>query len=368
MAELFHTLGAEGIEVTLDLRVGHIRSLVVTRGGRRLAPFHTAPWVDDPSITSDETIPANLRYLSGDFFCAPFSTSDIEDAPPHGWTANSPWRLIETLREPDGVTAVYRLERTVMGAEVEKRFTLRKGHPFLYETHVFSGGSGAVPVANHAMVRLPAGGRLAFSTKDGVETPQTPIEADPAIGRSRLAYPASASDPLRMPLADGGFADLCRYPFAERHEDFVTLVEHRDNRLGWFAASRPDSCDAMISLKNPQDYPVTFLWFSNGGRDYAPWNGRHIAVLGIEEGRANATYGHRASIEPNALSNAGVPTALALSPGGRVAVKNVIGAVPLGASGSPITDIKQRDGALELLCEDGTRFDMPFDTAFLDRA
>jgi hypothetical protein len=366
MTEPFHTIRADGIEVTLDLRAGHIRSLVVTREGRSLAPFHTAPWVDDPAVTGDETLPGNLRFLSGDFFCAPFSTSDVEAAPPHGWPANSPWQHVATEAEPDGATAVYRLARSVLGAALEKRFTLRNGHPFLYETHVFTGGKGAVPVANHAMVRLPEGGRLAFSAKQAVETPSTPLEPDPARGRFRLAYPSSGNDPAQVPTADGGFADITRYPFAERHEDFVTLVEAAGNRLGWFAASRPASRDAMLSLKNPRELPATFLWFSNGGRDYAPWNGRHTGVLGIEEGRANSVFGHRASIEPNALSDAGIPTALVLQPDGRVSVRNVIGALPLPAGGSPITGVEPRDGALALLCEDGTRFSVPFDGAFLD--
>ena len=368
MLSPFHTIEAEGISVTLDLRVGHIRELVIICEGRRLAPFHTAPWVDDPLIVGDETIPGSLRFLSGDFFCAPFSTSDVEHAPPHGWTANSPWRHAATVEEPDGVTALYRLERSVMDANVEKRFTLRNHHPFLYETHVFSGGAGAVPVANHAMVRLPAGGRIAFSAKYAIETPSAPIEADPATGRSRLAYPARTEDPTRVPMADGGFADITSYPFAERHEDFVMLVEKRENRLGWFVASRPSNGDAMVSLKNPAEFPVTFLWFSNGGRDYAPWNGRHTDVLGVEEGRANSIHGHRASVEPNALSEAGTPTALTLHPNGQMAIHNVIGALRLPASGSPIADVQCEADSLDFLCEDGTRVSVKFDTAFLDRA
>ena len=363
----FHKIAAEGISVTLDLRVGHIRELLVTREGRSLAPFHTAPWVEDAAIAEDESIPGNLRFLSGDFFCAPFGKSDVEDAPSHGWTANSLWLHVETRKEPDGVTAHYRLEHKVLGATVDKRFRLRDGHPFLYETHTFSGGTGAVPVANHAMVRFPAGGCLAFSGKDRIETPPTSLEPDPAKGRSRLLYPATSQDPTRMPLADGGFADLTRYPIAERHEDFVMMVEDPANRLGWLAASRPASRDAMLSLKDPREYPVTFLWFSNGGRDYPPWNGRHVGVLGIEEGRSNTSPGHSVSIAPNPLSDAGTPTALTLRPDGQVSVHNVIGAVPLPPSGSPIMAVERQDGsALAITCRDGTRFTVPFDAGFLE--
>ena len=81
MTSDFSTVEAQGIKVTLDLRVGHIRALVIETDGRTLEPLHTAPWVDDPAITADESIPPNLRYLSGDFFCAPFGASDVEPAP-----------------------------------------------------------------------------------------------------------------------------------------------------------------------------------------------------------------------------------------------------------------------------------------------
>ncbi len=368
MASPFHSIRAEGIRVSLDLRVGHVRELVIERDGRRISPLHTAPWVGDPSVTTDETIAGNLRYLSGDFFCAPFALSDVENGPSHGWPANSPWQHVETTKERDGVTALYRLERPVLGATLEKRFTLRDNHPFLYESHLFRGGDGAVPVANHAMVRFPGEGRLSFSEKAFVETPAMSLEPDPARGRSRLAYPARTQDPTRMPMAGGGFADLTRYPIAERHEDFVMLVEARENRLGWLAASRPDSREVMLSLKNPLDFPVTFLWFSNGGRDYAPWNGRHLGVLGIEEGRAYSVYGHRASVAANSLSDAGIPTALSLRAGGRAEVRNVIGGVPLPAAASPVANVRVDEPFLELFCEDGARQRVPFDTAFLNPA
>ncbi len=361
----FHTIAARGISVTLDLGAGHVRSLVVENGERRRAPLHTAPWIDDPTVTGDESLPGNLRHLSGDFFCAPFGKNDLEDGPPHGWPANSPWTLLDAEQDAEGARATYRLDRTVLGATLEKRFTLRHDHPFLYETHVFHGGQGAIPVANHAMVALPEGGRLAFSAKESLETPATPLERDPGLGRSVLAYPAQTSDPTRVPLADGSSADLTRCPFADRHEDFVMLVEARQNRFGWLAASRPATGDAMLSLKNPDEYPVTMLWFSNGGRDYKPWNGRHTGVLGIEEGRTHAGYGHRNSIGPNALTARGIPTALVLDPDGAVTVRNAIGVVALSPAGAPVSTVTLAEDALDLAYEDGTERRLPFDPAFL---
>ena len=91
----------------------------------------------------------------------------------------------------------------VLGATVDKRFRLRDGHPFLYETHTFSSGTGAVPVANHAMVRFPAGGCLAFSGKDRIETPPTwltPIRPRAARG-CFIRRPAKTRPACRWPTA-----------------------------------------------------------------------------------------------------------------------------------------------------------------------
>jgi hypothetical protein len=263
------------------------------------------------------------------------------------------------------VTVRFELEKPVMGARLTKEITLCDGHPFAYERHVFTGGSGAVSAASHAVTRFSGEGRLSFSPKAFGDLPETPLETDPARGRSLFATARRFTDLGRLPLADGTTADLSRYPVASRHEDFVMLVEAPGAALGWAAAVRPDAGDVMLSLKNPADFPVTFLWFSNGGRFYAPWNGRHLGVLGIEEGRAYSLAGHAAAIAPNPLSDAGIPTSLALAPGGSVAVRHVIGGVPLPAGWSRVTSIVAAGDRLRIAGEGGAAADIPFDAAFL---
>jgi hypothetical protein len=253
----------------------------------------------------------------------------------------------------------------VLGARVIKEFRIRDGHPFLYERHVFIGGTGAVPVANHAMTRFEQGGRLSFSPKRHAETATKPPEGDPARGRSKLAYFSRFEDTSRAPMADGTFADLSRYPISERHEEFVMLVEAAGRNLGWLCATRPDKLDLFISLKNPATYPVTFLWFSNGGRDYKPWNGRHFGVLGVEEGRSFSGNGHRASIEPNDLSRMGIATALTLDPDGEAEVRNVIGGLPTAAGFDLVSKVEASPGRIEFVGSDGSRLAAPYDDAFL---
>ena len=368
MSAPLSSLSADGIEVILDLEVGHIRSLRLERDGRDLTPLHTAPWVEDATIRADADIPPVLRSLSGDFFCAPFATADIEPAPLHGWTANSAWSEVERRKIPGGATATFRLARPVMGAVVEKTLTVRDGHPFLYKVHAFVGGKGAIPVANHAMTNLSDGDILSFSRKLRAETPREPLETNPALGRSVLAYPQISPHPWQLALADGGKADIRTYPLAQRHEDVAILIEAPGNELGWFAAVRRKRGDMFISLKHPEDYPVTILWFSNGGRDYPPWNGRHLGVLGVEEGRTYAGYGHAASSRANCWADQGVATALSLNPYGRVEVRNIIGGLPLPAGRSAgVSQVLPHDGRLRIEFDGGGSTEVAFDTGFLSR-
>ncbi len=364
MAQL-HTIALAGSEFVLDLAAGHIRRLALSDAGRILAPFHVAPWVDDPAIANDPSLPRTCGIWRATSFARRLRRAMSRTRRHTAGRPTAPWDVVESDADHDSATALYRLQKTVLGASVEKRLTLRRDHPFLYETHTFVGGEGAVPVANHAMAALPSGGRLAFSPKLRIETPATALEPDPARGRSLLAYPTTTADPTRVALRDGGFADITRYPFADRHEDFAMLIEAPGHALGWCAASRPATRDAMLSLKNPRDFPVTFLWWSNGGRDYSPWNGRHTGVLGIEEGRSFSLGGHRASTAPNPLSEAGIPTALSLIPNDRAAVRNVIGAIALPDSGAVVTVVTDEGGSLLVRFEDGTERAVPFDSDFL---
>jgi hypothetical protein len=355
---------AQGIRVELDLGLGQLVRVETTWDGRVVAPFHRAPWADVPGPIPGTLDAPHLARLSGDFFCAPFATADVEAAPPHGWPANSPWRPLDVEHFEGGTRARFVLGKSVLGARVTKELTVRDGHPFLYQRHVFAHGRGGIPVANHAMVSLPGGGRLSFSAKRWAESPAAPLETDPARGRSMLAYPSRTPDLASFPTAVGETVDLTRYPLGEAHEDFVVLVEADESPLGWTAVRRPEG-DLALMLKNPAELPVTMLWFSNGGRYYAPWNGRHQRVLGVEDGCTFLAEGHSASINSNSWSMAGIPTAIQLEPDGTVDVRHVIGAVPVDRTFGPVRDVRTETGALVVEDASGAVLRFPFDEAFL---
>jgi hypothetical protein len=368
MGERFHTIRAQGISVTIDLTIGHLRDLRVERDGREVAPLHLVPWADDPDAPREADTGPNLLGLGGDFLCAPFGANDLSPAPSHGWTANSTWTLeSETPHRGGGKVARFILDHGVFGARVVKELILRDGHPFLYQRHLFTGGEGAITAAHHVNTAMPEGGRLSFSPKAYADIPDTPLEADPSRGRYVLQYPARTADLSALPLKGGGTADLHTYPIGERHEDFLMLVEAQGRSLGWTAAARERERDLLLVLKDPEIFPVTLLWFSNGGRDYPPWNGRHKAVLGIEDARCWSLHGHAASIRDNPLSGSGVPTSFALHPDGAVELRHAIGAIPIPAdwTGTAIDVISEEAGALLIRSADGHETRLPYDTAFV---
>lgn len=368
MPDRFHIVGTGGISLVLDLVVGHIRSLEIQHNGHTLTPLYTAPWVDDPGIANDDAIPPNVRALSGDFFCAPFGNPDEPGVATHGWPANSRWEHTGTAAHPHGgAIARFALQKPVQGARLVKEITLRDGHPFVYQRHIFEGGEGRISVASHAMTRFVTRGSLSFSPKAYGETPLHPQESDPGRGRSALRYPARFDNLDAVPLRNGGITSFRRYPIAERHEDFAMLVEAPGSPLGWAAAVREDADDIVLSLKNPRDFPVTMLWFSNGGRDFRPWNGRNVGVLGMEEGRTWSANGYRASIAPNPLSDSGVPTALDLEPDGSAEVRHVIGGVPAPEGWQEIRKIEAAGGGLHLTNGRGDSLALSYDPAFLAR-
>lgn len=356
-------ISAEGIRVGLDLSVGHVCLFEVTRDGRTVAPLHRAPWVDAPGEAFPGDTLANVRRLSGDFLCAPFGLNDMEPAPGHGWPANSPWRCLESGGTATGASAVFELERRVFGARVTKHFTLRHGEPFLYQEHRFEGGEGAISAAHHVMTRMEAGGRIAVSTKLFSETPPTALETDPSRGRSILAYPATRPGFGAFPLADGGTADLGAYPPGERHEDFLTLAEDPANAVGWTVVSRNAERDHVIVLKDPRQLPVTLMWMSNGGRDYAPWSSRHVGVLGIEDARASPR-GHRDSTLDNDFTRRGVATCFQLKPSGIVSFRQILGASPAVFAGA-VESLSVAGNAVVLRYADGHEARLGYDAAFL---
>lgn len=343
---------AAGIVLWFREETGLLDGFAVTDEGREIAPLHRAPWVDTDETMPDSEPPLIAR-LGGDFFCAPFADS-AEGSPMHGWPPNSAWRVV---RSDDDVLEAELLRR-VLGAKLYKRLALREGHPFVYQSHGFTGGAGRITFANHANVSVKNGAFIRTSPKQVWETPKTQQEPDPSRGRSALVSPAQSTDPRAFPGTNGP-VDLTTYPWNPRHEDFVIGIEAKGHALGWTAVTRPAEGDLYLSLRDPRSVPMTMLWHSNGGRDYPPWSSRHFGCLGVEEGAADHMLGVSSEAD---LAGPG-----ALTLGDEVEIRHVIGALNW-PSGEPVATVEAAGGAVTITGDGGARRRVPLDTGFLGLA
>jgi hypothetical protein len=353
-------LAVEGIALDVEHRCGILSGLKIQYGGKTITPLHRAPWVDADDETPPDA-PLHLRRLAGDFFCAPFGGSDPA-VPPHGWAANGLWTERERQTpKGGGLSVTFELDETISGARLEKTIALLPGHPVVYQTHVFRGGSGQVSVSHHAMIHVPGGARLSFSRKAMGATPPEPLDDGEGVARSLLAYPQRFESLASVGLSNGGSADIHTYPFAEGHEDFLTLYEEAGEGPGWSAAVAAADGFIFFALKDRAALPQTALWMSNGGRQSAPWNGRHRHVLGIEEGCSDF------ALDAEALGKAGQRAALALDPARPTVVRYALGAIPIVEGFREVAAVEMADDRLELVDVGGRREAVPFDGRFFFR-
>lgn len=338
---------------------GSLQNFAVTaEDGRVTRPLHTAPWTSETAKLPDD-IAMVERQLSGDFFCAPFGVNP--DGPIHGATANGFWRAASRVQNRDGAAChTYRLEDRVSGAVVSKTLTVRPDHPVLYQSHRFEGGSGHLPVAHHAMIRVPGGAKLSFSKKQFGITPEAPPESDPQRGFSLLAYPQRFEGLGAVRTAAGERVDASFYPFSERHEDIVVLAEAIGREIGWSAALAQKDNFLFFAVKDATALPETLLWMSNGGRNYAPWSGRHSSVLGIEEA-ATACHAGGAFTSSDTKSPSGLKQGLVLKASSAHEIRYGFGAVPAPPHWREVADIRISTSALTLVDVSAEELTVPFD-------
>ena len=85
------------------------------------------------------------------------------------------------------------------------------------------------------------------------------------------------------------------------YEDIVLMASDPKLPFAWTALTVPEHNYVWFALKDPRVLPSTLFWISNGGRHYAPWNGRHRRAIGLEEVVSNFHSGLAESAKPNAL-------------------------------------------------------------------
>ncbi|MBP7140373.1 MAG: hypothetical protein KBA71_00575 [Opitutaceae bacterium] len=338
-------------------------------GGGSVSPLAVAPWTGE---ALPDGLPPLLQNLRGDFFCAPFGGNSTpfrgEKHPPHGESANLRWTLDATTHAGDAVTLHAHMKTSIRKGRIDKRVTLRKGQTAVYCEHVLQGYSGRMAIGTHPCVQFPdreGAARISVGNWRWGQVLPVEFESPASKGYSSLRQGARFRSLAKVPLARGGFTDLSAYPARRGFEDLVMLVGDGRADFGWSAVTFPDERYVLLQLKNPRMLRHTILWLSNGGRHYAPWNGRHINVLGVEEVTSYFHLGLAESVRPNPLSKAGIPTSVTLSPKALLRVATILAVVPIPARFDSVATVCAIEGGVELLSSSGKRARAGIDLAFV---
>jgi hypothetical protein len=362
-------LAHDTVEAFVTETGGHLGPVTFQLTDRAVQPYHVAPWAETPP----SGLPAMLQVLRGDFFCLPFGGNaepfDGEQHPPHGETANVAWSFDALDREGDRTTLRLGLDTADRPGHVTKAISLVDGHTALYQRHVIAEMHGPMSFGHHAMLHFPdreGSGLVATSPFAWGQTSPVPVE-DPAERGYSLLQPGARFDTLdAVPTVENTTADLSRYPARRGYEDLVLLASPPDLKLAWTAVTFPEEGFVWFTLKDPRVLRQTILWVSNGGRHYAPWNGRHVNVLGLEEVTSYFHFGLAESAAPNPLSDAGFPTSVALDGTPfEVACVTAVAAVPANFDHVATFRPHPSRDAVTLTARSGASVSVPLDLSFL---
>ena len=353
------------MNVTFDITptAGQLKSVKFLLGSQIVEPFHTASWCDTPE--AKELIPL-LRELRGDFFCAPFGDGPAwngESHPPHGEPANSDW----TVTKPAESRLVATLQTRVRPGTLSKIVEARRGETNLYQTHLLENFSGEMCLGHHAMLdfKRNGAGRLSTSKLHLAQVLPAPFEIPAKGGYTSLKQGAWFEKLASVPMATGELTDLSQYPAREGFEDLV-MIHHKDAEdFAWSAVVFPEKNFVWFALKNPAHLASTVLWHSNGGRNYAPWNGRHRGVLGVEDVTAYFHLGLAASLENNPWKEKGIATALNLGASKSTRIPYIMGVAALSAGFDTVGAIQRTGTGIRLLAASGAQIEHVVDTSFL---
>lgn len=324
-----------------------------------ISPYAIAPWAEEPLPSGTPSVIASLR---GDWFCSAFGANAEPDVPRrlplHGETANAAWQLLETGETTAGCWLRLGVDLPLQGGRCQGTTALLHNHPVIYQRHDLTGLTGPCSPGHHATLGLPnveGVGRLSFSRLAMALTWSEPIERPENRGYSCLKSGVELKDLRAAPCSDGSTTDLLRYPARRGYEDIALLCADPSVPLAWSAVAVPHRGFAWFALRSPQQLASTLLWFSNGGRHYLPWSGRHLNVLGVEDITAFFHVGLNGSCRTNLLNERGISTCLKPDAAGRVSIPYIQGVARIPREFDEVRDIEPQPdrGAILLRAQSG---------------
>ena len=364
-----YTISNDLVSVFITVQAGHLTASFHTGANETVNPFFIPPWWCE---AQDQNLDEIINVLRGDFFCFPFGANEEsyegKKYAVHGKTANANWDFVSFKEQKRTKELILSMDLDYEEGRVDKTITLCENEPIIYNRHTINGFTGKIPIGHHPTLQLPnreGAGIIDISEPlAGFTTPE-PIEDPKMGGYSQLQPNYEISDRSKVLCMNGQSIDLTRYPGPKGFDDIVIFINDSSRDFVYTALSLPEEGYLYFNLKNPKVLSSTLFWMPNGGRHYAPWNGRMTAGLGMEEISGFYHYGITPSIEKNFFQEKGYKTYVEID-GKPFEVKLIMGVVPIEKSFQGVEDIVKKDAAtITIIGRGGEKIDVPCQIDFL---
>ena len=265
-----------------------------------------------------------LRELAGEWPCVPFGTPGQRPELPAPWHANSQTENWDNVAHGFASHNRWHLEQ-VNAKEIVAHINYPQDHPidFLvrkirldsqclkvhFSLEIQARYPSRLPIGLHPVFNLAdcQNERCRLRTGGSNEVWTLPSELEPT---SIFTPDQRAADMAALALRNGEKIDARFVPFPTRSEDLLMLT----NPDGMVCL---DFLDQGYSIRVNWDVnklPSCVLWYSMGGREYYPWNGR-VRAIGIEPVAAAFDLGVAyARSDSSPLTKAGVANGVDLQP------------------------------------------------------
>jgi len=373
-AQPSYLLSNDQVELAITELGGHMAPVSFYRNtNESIQPYHISPWQEEkgPDMPAPVLVP-----LRGDFFCMPFGgNSDAignEKHPPHGEVSSARWTRTLSKKSGDISQLTMTINTLAREGKVTKDIYLIDSHNVVYTKHTIEGFEGKVPLGHHATLAMP-------DSQESVRLASSPIRfgmtypgvfSDPKQGEYQSLEPGKHWPSLnKVPVAWKGQhdADLSRLPARQGYADLVQIYNqenHNNKTPAWMTATFNEQGYVWFSLKDPHLLNSTVFWIENRGRHGYPWLGRNNC-LGLEDVTAHFADGLKASVEPNALNQQGIRTALELTKKSPTVIPYIQGVVRVPKNFQVVETIEFAPGEITLVSPEGVRVKAPVRHEFL---
>ena len=359
------------VELAVTQLGGHMAPVTFYRkSDAPVRPYYISPWQNEKQAIDDPVIVP----LRGDFFCLPFGANlqayRGEKYGTHGEPAGQTWTFGAMDKCGGATSLTLNMKTRIRRGNITKQLTLVDGHTAVYCRHVLEGFTGRMPLGHHATLAMPereASVQVATSPiKFGVTNPfDTGVPAEGSYFSAATCKKFQSLSRVPLNFASPKFGDFSAFPTRTGYTDLVGVFSKQGAKTpAWTTAVYQDEGFLWFSLKDPSVLPTTLLWISNRGRHGAPWNGRNCC-LGLEEVCGFMAEGLVPSMKPNALTKAGVPTAMQLSRRRPTAVNYIQGVVRVPRGFRKVRSARFTAGQVTFTSVTGKKVATPVNHKFL---